>query len=112
MSKTFKFIFNMILMVILVLMLSNKTFAAIDMNLIANSESNTSVTNSTANELTYSNSASSSSTANSSTSVKTGTMSSLPESELGLTNILNILLITVVLLLILLSIAIIIKLKK
>ena len=40
------------------------------------------------------------------------TLQALPESELGLTNILNILLITVGVVLILLSIAIFIKLKK
>lgn len=42
----------------------------------------------------------------------TDTMSALPESELGLTNILNILLIAVGLVLILLAVAIFIKLKK
>lgn len=42
----------------------------------------------------------------------TSTFNSLPESELGLTNILNILLIAVGVVLILLAIAIIIKLKK
>lgn len=45
-------------------------------------------------------------------SASTSTFNSLPESELGLTNILNILLIAVGVVLILLAIAIIIKLKK
>lgn len=47
-----------------------------------------------------------------STSATFSNVNSLPESELGLTNILNILLITVGVVLILLAIAILIRLKK
>lgn len=65
--------------------------------------------NTAANTLTQNNSTSGTSTSSSSIADR---LQSLPESELGLTNILNILLIAVGVVLILLAIAIFIRLKK
>ena len=65
--------------------------------------------NTTSNTLSQNNSSSSSSSNKSNIA---DTLQSLPEAELGLTNILNILLITVGVVLILLAIAIFIRLKK
>ena len=85
-------------------------------NILANNEVDNEINGSTqgSNTTTASSntvSEASSSSTNRNVSVA-DTLQSLPESELGLTNILNILLITVGDVLILLSIAIFIKLKK
>lgn len=85
-------------------------------NILANNEVDNEINGSTqgSNTTTASSntvSEASSSSTNRNVSVA-DTLQSLPESELGLTNILNILLITVGVVLILLSVAIFIKLKK
>ena len=105
---------------------SNVAFAAIDMNLTSNGVSNTSTANSSTTNSAVANSSSDTNSKENSisnevanqtntatnSSATVSNLSSLPESELGLTNILNILLIAVGFVLILLGIAIIIKLKK
>ena len=85
-------------------------------NILANNEVDNEINGSTqgSNTTTASSntvSEASSSSTNRNVSVA-DTLQSLPESELGLTNILNILLITVGVVLILLSVAIFIRLKK
>lgn len=106
------------------------TYNSIDNNV--NSNMNNNITSSVTNNIsddnsnvgTSSNTQSSSSSSLSDTALSAessstnknqsvaDTLQSLPESELGLTNVLNILLITVGVVLILLSIAIFIRLKK
>ena len=76
----------------------------------SNSTNNTNSTGSTNSTNTTTNTEAASTT-NRNTSIS-DTLQALPESELGLTNILNILLIAVGVVLILLSIAIFIRLKK
>lgn len=119
MNKTLKIISTTIILSILSFyFLCNTSLAAIDMNLASNLTDNT--TNTTNNQDSLNNESTNSSTNNSTlantstntSSATVSTLSSLPESELGLTNILNILLITVGVILILLGIAIIIKIKK
>lgn len=75
-----------------------------------NSNTNTDNTNNTNSNIT-SNTNSSTTSGNASSTSATVT-NSLPESDLGLSNILNILLIVIGILLVLLSIAILIRLKK
>ena len=76
------------------------TNETINMNLTSNTESNSIAENSNTVSTTNTSSA------------RISTLESLPESGLGLTNILNILLITVGVLLILLAIAILIKINR
>jgi len=104
MNQILKNMLNIIIFTILFLLsMYSFTFAvsSVDMNLATNSQNNA-IDNSTSNNSTLSNTSS-------------GTISNLsplPESDLGLSNILNIILIAVGVVLILLGIAIIIKLKK
>lgn len=133
MNKTLKtkIIISLILIFVFSL-IGNCSFAVIDMNLASNIEdyptlsddmenmdytedTDTNIdadyddnTNNTFSEPLTTNSVENTA---STTSTKVSTLNSLPESELGLTNILNILLITIGVILILLGIAIIIKLK-
>ena len=110
MNKTFKILLVTFLFVFLIF--TGKWLAVNkDMNLAANLADNNSniaddneIDNSTTDNSVASNTATS-------TSSNFNRLSSLPEAELGLTNILNILLITVGVVLILLAIAILIKLK-
>lgn len=88
---------------------------SIDMNLTENSTS-TNNTNDTSNTNTSENTNTNSNysytgTSDSASSPTVSNIDSIPESELGLTNILNILLIVIGILLVLLSIAILIRLK-
>lgn len=114
-----------ILLILLFIFVLNPVFAAndIDMNLssdnTATSDANNSSTNTTTNTDTNNatNESSTNTQTNSSNSISNSNYSStvgsyLPEAELGLNNILNILLIVVGVLLILLSIAILIRLKN
>jgi CBS domain containing-hemolysin-like protein len=122
MNKTLKLItITCIILTCVFFFATNKAFAAIDMNLASNLEASSTNaednsldtnTSNTTNTSSNTNSNTSASTTNTTSSATVSTLSSLPESELGLTNILNILLITVGVILILLGIAIIIKLKK
>lgn len=115
MNKTFKILLVTFLFVFVIF--TGKCFAVnIDMNLASNlADSNTNIAND--NEIDNSiieNTVADNSTASDSTNSSSSSfnrLSSLPEAELGLTNILNILLITVGVVLILLAIAILIKLK-
>ncbi len=97
------------------ILLSNFTFATdINMNLQldsnnTNSQTNNSTNNTTSNTVTNTNSSLPTTSTTNSTTVST--ISNLPESNLGLSNILNIILIVLGLLLILLGIAIFIRLK-
>lgn len=87
----------------------------VDGNTTANFENSNSLnSNSESTSNAVSNTTSNTSTATSSTrsSSLADTLQSLPESELGLTNILNILLIAIGIVLILLSIAIFIRLGR
>ena len=128
-NKNLKFLLLIVLAVIVVLTLNfNKCFAAIDMNLTGNTSSlnsanvtNTINKNNTIDEnvldddddnTTAATTSNQATTSTNNTVATVSSLSSLPESELGLTNILNILLIAVGFVLILLGIAIIIKLKK
>ena len=79
-------------------------------NTMSNSSSNTSSNSESAGNVQASNQIGGS--VDSSTKSNSSVFSVLPESELGLTNVLNILLIAVGFVLILLAIAIIIKLKN
>lgn len=102
MNKIFK---NTLIIIFTTLFLANLySFAfavsSVDMNLATNSQNNT-VDNSTTN-----------STLSNTSSGTISNLSPLPESDLGLSNILNIILIAVGVVLILLGFAIIIKLKK
>lgn len=125
---------GILLFVLILMLVSSRSFAAnIDMglanNVTASSSGNGTASNGTTSSSmqdntisTVSNTASgnSQSTASNTISSSTGTedsaivssVSSLPESELGLTNILNILLIAVGVILIFLAIAILIRLGK
>lgn len=126
MKKSIKIL--LICLLFISFILSSKCFAIdINMNLTGNTSNtnslldlNNAVTNA-ANTLTNSNNeTNTANTENTSTNTNVNTnsntnssiVSSLPESELGLTNILNILLITIGVVLILLAIAIFIKLRK
>ena len=120
MNKYLKIISTIIIVSMLCMcFFSSTSLAEIDMNLTSDSTTNTETENlnnvettpaTTTNSTSNTNTAGATNTQTSSATVST--LNSLPESELGLTNILNILLITVGFLLILLGIAIIIKLKK
>lgn len=124
-----------ILSIILILLIGINCCHAVDLNLtdmddltntnITNDANNTSVDNETSNttandEDTYNNTNSSNTSYNTSNSTSNtpapsttvSNLNSLPESNLGLSTILNILLIVIGVLLILLAIAILIRLKK
>lgn len=104
MSKNLKYLTS-IFTIIFILGITISSYATSpNMNLISNA-----TTNSTTNSLSSSNTVTSTSTT-SSTSVTN--LNPVTESGLGITNILNILLIAVGVVLILLGIAIIIKIKK
>lgn len=125
MNKSLKIL--VISLICIFFIFSTNCFAVnIDMNLSSNlvdedttnsyndESSNSTQTNDTSsatnNTNTTSNSTGTTSSSNRNTSI-TDTLQALPESELGLTNILNILLIAIGFVLILLGIAIFIKLK-
>ena len=115
---------NKSLKILLVIFLAFLVFSGrclavnINMNLtsdLANEGTNVSDTNSVTNdtENSVNNTVTTPTTTNTNSNSATfSNLSSLPESELGLTNILNILLIAVGFVLILLAIAIFIRLKK
>lgn len=108
MSKLFKLI--TILLIVFVLftpVFVNAT--TVDMNL--NSNGNTYASNTYSHSQTFTNTVNSNSSNSSTNSATISSLSELPEAGLGLTNILNIILIVVGTLLILLSIAILIRLK-
>lgn len=107
MDKSLKIMLVSLLLVFLVF--SSDCFAVnIDMNLASNLvDEDTNVVN---NDVVSNTSTTTTNT--DSNSAMFSNLSSLPESELGLTNILNILLIAVGFVLILLAIAIFIRLKK
>lgn len=110
MNKSFKIMLVTLLLVFLVF--SGNCFAVnIDMNLASNlADGDTNVVN---NNVSSNTSVTTSTTTDVDTDSATfSNLSSLPESELGLTNVLNILLIAVGFVLILLAIAILIKIKK
>lgn len=110
MNKSFKIMLVTLLLVFLVF--SSNCFAVnIDMNLASNlADGDTNVVN---NNVSSNTSVTTSTTTDVDTDSATfSNLSSLPESELGLTNVLNILLIAVGFVLILLAIAILIKIKK
>lgn len=110
MNKSFKIMLVALLLVFLVF--SGNCFAVnIDMNLASNlADGDTNVVN---NNVSSNTSVTTSTTTDVDTDSATfSNLSSLPESELGLTNVLNILLIAVGFVLILLAIAILIKIKK
>lgn len=112
MNKSFKIMLVTLLLVFLVF--SGNCFAVnIDMNLASNlADGDTNVVN---NNVTSNTSVTTSTTDDVDTDTDSATfsnLSSLPESELGLTNVLNILLIAVGFVLVLLAIAILIKIKK
>ena len=118
MNKTLKIILICII-ILSFYFFANPALAVIDMNLASNLTDNSTNTSNSLDEDTNTitnrsslNTTSTNTTSTNTTSATVSTLSSLPESELGLTNILNILLITVGVLLILLGIAIIIKLQK
>lgn len=81
-------------------------------NTMSNSSSNTSSNSESAGNVQASNQIGESVDSSTKTNNNSSVFSTLPESELGLTNVLNILLIAVGFVLILLAIAIIIKLKN
>ena len=124
MNKIMKnFLIASIISLIIVALFATRCFAVvpgIDMNLTGDTATNN--TDTASNSTTNSTSSALNNTANTNAQTTTGTsssssgtvssISSLPESELGFTNILNILLITVGVILILLAIAILIKIKK
>lgn len=110
MNKSFKIMLVTLLLVFLVF--SGNCFAVnIDMNLASNlADGDTNVVN---NNVSSNTSVTTSTTTDVDTDSATfSNLSSLPEAELGLTNVLNILLIAVGFVLILLAIAILIKIKK
>jgi len=81
-------------------------------NTMSNSSSNTSSNSESAGNVQASNQIGENVDSSTKTNNNSSVFSTLPESELGLTNVLNILLIAVGFVLILLAIAIIIKLKN
>lgn len=130
MKKILKFLLIIALIIAVLEFVNLKCFAVVDMNLTSNSTnqafSNNNITDTNNNadnsndtyndndevESQANNKISSTSAATNTSSATVSSLSSLPESDLGLTNILNILLITIGVLIILLGIAILIKLKK
>lgn len=122
--KIFKTILAIIIFLFVLLFGTNIYAVDIDMNLTnidtlsnndvsnSNTNTNTSANTSSNKTNTSTNSTTNTSSNTTNTSATVSSVSSLPESELGLTNILNILLITVGFILILLAIAILIKLRK
>lgn len=124
MSKTFKVII-IALVIILAIGTITSNAASINMNLesgntstdnVADTNNTTDTNTQASNEITNSvenatNSSSSQTDSDSSSPIVTN-VSSLPESELGLTNIINILLIAVGVILIFLAIAILIRLAR
>lgn len=120
MTKSLK----ILLIILCFLFIAVSPVQAINMNLsdntgVANTLTNNTINDNVSNTLpdtsdlfdTPSSTSPSTSTSNSSTSTSVSYLSSLPEADLGLNNILNILLIVIGILLILLGIAIIIRLK-
>ena len=109
MNKSFKIMLVTLLLIFIVF--SSNCFAVnVDMNLASNlADEGTNVVN---NNVISNTSTTNTNTAESTDSATFSNLSSLPESELGLTNILNILLIAVGFVLVLLAIAILIKIKK
>lgn len=124
MKKNIKIIFFVLIIASIFMFVTNKpAFAAINLNInnsTSNSETSTENTNSENLQSQYGNeldnvsttSSSSSYDASSSSSAEVSNLSSIPESNLGLSNILSILLIAVGIILILLGIAVLIRLKK
>ena len=123
MKKNLKFIVSTLIIIALLFICANLVFAATpDMNLpsntIDNVDSNVTNTNTdnTVNNITNSLSSNTTSSANTTVDASESTqiknLNPVTDSGLGLTNILNILLIAVGLVLILLGIAIIIKIKN
>lgn len=136
MKKNIKFVLFILLMaLIFITFMKHQSFAAIDLNInsnsnnsVSNSESgsnnttstNTSTTTNTnenlqaqyGNELDTGSTRTSSSMSDTSSAADVYSLNSLPESSLGLSNILSILLIAVGVILILLGIAVLIRLKK
>ncbi len=107
---------SLLLLLFIFIFSSVKSFATntdINMSLDSTNTSNNATSSNVTNSNTLrSNSGLETTTENQEASATFSNISSLPESELGLTNILNILLITVGVVLILLSIAIFIRLKN
>lgn len=124
MKKNIKIIFFILVFAsIFMFAISKPTFAAINLNInnsTSNSETSTGNTNSENLQSQYGNELDNVSTTNSSSSydaassssAEVSNLSSIPESNLGLSNILSILLIAVGIILILLGIAVLIRLKK
>lgn len=122
MSKSLKILF----MILCFLFIATLPVQAINMNLSDNTGATNTLTNNTINDNSVSNTLpdtsdlfntntntnnSSTTTSSSNSGASVSYLSSLPEADLGLNNILNILLIVIGILLILLGIAIIIRLK-
>ena len=110
---------SLVILLFICILFTSKCFAVnIDMSLSSNlinsdnSNESSNNTNSALDGNTTNNNTLLENSTGESTSATFSNVNSLPESELGLTNILNILLITVGVVLILLSIAILIRLKK
>ena len=120
MSKKSIFIFCLFFITFIAsVLLSNFTFATdINMNLQLDSNNTNSQTNNSTNNTTQNTSSNTATNTNSSVpttsttnSATVSSISNLPEANLGLSNILNIILIVLGILLILLGIAIFIRLK-
>lgn len=111
MAKLSKIIITL-LAIFTVLLISFNSVKAVDLNLTENISSNNSLTNSVNDDEDLNNTNYSNSTNIASENNSTKVTSVVPESNLGLTNILNFVLITIGILLILLAIAILIKLNK
>lgn len=126
MKKNMKFILPVLLIaLIFTIVISKPSFAAIDLNInsntsntqASNSESSSSTTNTNlqtqyGNELDTTTATDTTSSFSDSSAAQVSSLSSLPESSLGLSNVLSILLIAVGVILILLGIAVLIRLKK
>lgn len=117
MKKNLNILFTLISIITMLLLFPfSNSFAVIENLSLNQATTNTSsATNNSSNTNNYSNSNSGGSNSSYSSNTSAGTVSnvsSIPDSSLGLANILNILLITIGVLLLLLGIAILIKLKK
>lgn len=114
MSKNLK-IFIISLISFFIIFTINNSSAAVNLNLNDNESNSSSTSNRTTNS-TYNNddedNNTSTNTSNTSSNTPSAKVSSVAESNLGMSNILNILLIVIGTLLILLAIAILIRLKK
>ena len=113
MSKTFKIIIILLIMIFAINTITSNA-ASINMNLEAENavtdENTEEATNSTDTNTVSNTTSNTTSSDSSSDSANVTKLSSLPESELGLANIINILLIAVGVILIFLAIAILIRL--